>query len=130
MRSWTGGRQRPKMQKLSDELNGKTETQPVELTDSEHRFIFQERPHIRQMQPIKIIIEKHPDGYVAHPIGIKGIVIGEGDTYEDALADVNPPFNSTSRPLAFEASQGSDKRSMTESRVIIPLVSRQLCSVG
>ncbi len=40
------------------------------------------------MRPIKIIIEKHPDGYVAYPIGIKGIVVGEGDTYEDALADV------------------------------------------
>lgn len=40
------------------------------------------------MQPIKIIIEKHADGYVAYPIGIKGIVVGEGDTYEEALADV------------------------------------------
>ena len=40
------------------------------------------------MQPIKIIIEKHPDGYIAYPIGIKGIVVGEGDTYEEALADV------------------------------------------
>lgn len=40
------------------------------------------------MRPIKIIIEKHPDGYIAYPIGIKGIVVGEGDTYEDALADV------------------------------------------
>ena len=40
------------------------------------------------MQPIKIIIEKHPDGYVAYPIGIKGIVVGEGDTYEEALVDV------------------------------------------
>ena len=40
------------------------------------------------MQPIKIIIEMHPDGYAAYPIGIKGIVIGEGDTYGEALADV------------------------------------------
>ena len=40
------------------------------------------------MQPIKIIIEKHPDGYVAYPIGIKGIVVGEGDTYEEAIAEV------------------------------------------
>ena len=40
------------------------------------------------MQPIKIIIEKHLDGYVAYPIGIKGIVVGEGDTYEEALKDV------------------------------------------
>jgi predicted RNase H-like HicB family nuclease len=40
------------------------------------------------MQRIKIIIEKHRDGYVAYPVGIKGIVVGEGDTYEEALADV------------------------------------------
>ena len=40
------------------------------------------------MQPIKIIIEKHLDGYVADPIGIKGIIVGEGDTYEEAIADV------------------------------------------
>ncbi len=37
---------------------------------------------------IKIIVEKHPDGYVAYPLGLKGIVVGEGDTYDDALADV------------------------------------------
>ncbi|CAG0962447.1 hypothetical protein ANRL3_00969 [Anaerolineae bacterium] len=37
---------------------------------------------------IKIIVEKHPDGYIAYPLGLKGVVIGEGDTYEDALADV------------------------------------------
>jgi predicted RNase H-like HicB family nuclease len=40
------------------------------------------------MQPIKIIIEKHLDGYVAYPIGIKCIGVGEGDTYEETLADV------------------------------------------
>lgn len=36
----------------------------------------------------KIIVEKHTDGYVAYPLGLKGAVIGEGDTYEEALADV------------------------------------------
>jgi predicted RNase H-like HicB family nuclease len=35
-----------------------------------------------------VIVEKHPDGYVAYPLGLKGIVVGEGDTYEAALADV------------------------------------------
>ena len=40
------------------------------------------------MRGIKIIVEKHPDGYVAYPLGIKGIVVGQGDTYEEALADV------------------------------------------
>jgi len=36
----------------------------------------------------KIIVEKHSDGYVAYPLGLKGVVVGEGDTYEEALADV------------------------------------------
>jgi hypothetical protein len=36
----------------------------------------------------KAIVEKHPDGYIAYPLGLKGVVVGEGDTYEDALYDV------------------------------------------
>ena len=40
------------------------------------------------MRQIKIIVEKHPDGYVAYPLGLKGIVVGQGDTYEEALSDV------------------------------------------
>lgn len=37
---------------------------------------------------LKVIIEKHSDGYVAYPLGLKGVVVGAGDTYEEALADV------------------------------------------
>ena len=40
------------------------------------------------MKSIKILVEKHSDGYVAYPLGIKGVVVGQGDTYEEALADV------------------------------------------
>lgn len=40
------------------------------------------------MNSLKIIIEKHADGYVAYPLGLKGVVVGEGDTYDAALADV------------------------------------------
>jgi len=40
------------------------------------------------MDSIKIIIEKHPEGYVAYPLGLHGVVVGEGDTYEEALADI------------------------------------------
>ena len=40
------------------------------------------------MRQVKIIVEKHPDGYVAYPLGVRGVVVGEGDTYEEALADV------------------------------------------
>ena len=40
------------------------------------------------MTSIKIIVEKHPDGYVAYPLGLSGAVVGQGDSYEAALADV------------------------------------------
>jgi predicted RNase H-like HicB family nuclease len=40
------------------------------------------------MNHIKIIIEQHPDGYIAYPVGLQGIVIGQGETYQDALEDV------------------------------------------
>jgi predicted RNase H-like HicB family nuclease len=40
------------------------------------------------IRAVKVIVEKHPDGYVAYPLGLKGVVIGEGDTYEEALSDV------------------------------------------
>jgi predicted RNase H-like HicB family nuclease len=40
------------------------------------------------MRTFKVIVEKHPDGYVAYPVGLKGAVVGEGGTYEEALADV------------------------------------------
>ena len=37
---------------------------------------------------IKVIVEHHPDGYVAYPLGLKGVVVGQGDTYAEALADI------------------------------------------
>jgi predicted RNase H-like HicB family nuclease len=40
------------------------------------------------MRTFKVVVEKHPDGYVAYPLGIRGGVIGQGATYDEALADV------------------------------------------
>jgi predicted RNase H-like HicB family nuclease len=40
------------------------------------------------MTATKIIIERHEDGYVAYPLGLKGVVVGEGETYDEALSDV------------------------------------------
>ena len=39
------------------------------------------------MQSFKIIVEKHKEGYVAYSLGPKGIVVKEGRTYEDTIAD-------------------------------------------
>ena len=40
------------------------------------------------MRQFKIVVERISDGYVAYPLGLKGIVVGQGDTYEEALSDV------------------------------------------
>ena len=37
---------------------------------------------------VKIVVERHADGYIAYPIGIEGVVVGEGDTFDEAVADV------------------------------------------
>ena len=37
---------------------------------------------------IRIIVERYSDGYVGYPLGLKGVVVGQGDTYEETLADV------------------------------------------
>jgi len=41
------------------------------------------------MNSLKIIIEKHQDGYVSYPLGLKGVVVGQGNTYQEALDDVS-----------------------------------------
>ncbi|PKB71523.1 MAG: hypothetical protein BZY87_05050 [SAR202 cluster bacterium Io17-Chloro-G6] len=40
------------------------------------------------VKQFKVIVEKHADGYVAYPLGLHGVVVGQGDTSEQALADV------------------------------------------
>jgi predicted RNase H-like HicB family nuclease len=40
------------------------------------------------LKQVKIIVEKYPEGYVAYPVGLKGVVVAEGDSYEHALAEV------------------------------------------
>ncbi len=40
------------------------------------------------MSQFKVIVEKHADGFVAYPLGLNGVVVGEGNTYDEAMADV------------------------------------------
>ncbi len=36
----------------------------------------------------KIVVEKTTEGYIAYPLGLNGVVVGQGNTYEEALDDV------------------------------------------
>jgi predicted RNase H-like HicB family nuclease len=39
------------------------------------------------MRNLKFIVERHKDGYLAYPLGLRGVVMGQGDSYEEALLD-------------------------------------------
>ncbi len=52
---------------------------------------------------IKIVVRKHSDGYVAHARGMDGVVVGQGDAYEEALADVRSAIAFHKQEFANEA---------------------------
>jgi predicted RNase H-like HicB family nuclease len=56
----------------------------------------------------KIIVEKHLDGYVAYPLGLKGVVVGQGDTYEEALADVKSAISFHIQTFGPDVIQGDE----------------------
>lgn len=45
------------------------------------------------MAHLKIVVEKHDDGYVAYPVGVRGVIVGQGETYEEAVNDVKSAFH-------------------------------------
>ena len=40
------------------------------------------------MKRFKIVVAKHAEGYVPYPLGFYGVVVGEGDTDDEAVSDV------------------------------------------
>ena len=37
---------------------------------------------------IKVVITREEDGYVAYPLGLRGVVVAQGDTYEQVLSEI------------------------------------------
>jgi predicted RNase H-like HicB family nuclease len=60
------------------------------------------------MKTLKTIVEKRPDGYVAYPLGLKGVVVAEGDTYEEALADVKSAIQFHIETFGHDAFENDD----------------------
>jgi len=58
---------------------------------------------------LKVIVEKHPDGYVAYPLGLKGVVVGEGDTYDQALDDVKSAIRFHIESFGKDALEGEEE---------------------
>ncbi len=74
------------------------------------------------MTQLKIVVERHPDIYMAYPIGLKGVVIGQGDSYEAALEDVKSAIQfhlDTFGPEALEVDPPILEAFVAETRVAI-----------
>ncbi len=74
------------------------------------------------MRNVRFIVEKHSDGFVAYPIGIWGVVVGEGDTYEEALEDAKSAVRAhveTFGQEVFEAEEQASEVYLTEAEVPI-----------
>ena len=56
------------------------------------------------MTQLKIIVEKHPGGYIAYPEGQKGVIVAQGATFEVALSNVKSAMRSHTGPFAEETS--------------------------
>jgi predicted RNase H-like HicB family nuclease len=36
---------------------------------------------------LKVMIEKHPEGYIAYPLRLKGVIVSQGETYDAVLQE-------------------------------------------
>lgn len=59
----------------------------------------------RLTRRFKIVVAKHPDGYIAHPLGARGVVVGQGDSCAEALADVTSAIRFHMESLGTEVLQ-------------------------
>ena len=58
------------------------------------------------MRTLKFIVERHSDGFLSYPLGLKGVVMGQGDTYEEALHDAKSAAQAHIEAFGTEAFDG------------------------
>ena len=57
---------------------------------------------------IKVVIEHTEDGYIAYPLGMRGVVVGQGDSYDEALSDVSSAIRAHVKVFGHEGLAGED----------------------
>ena len=58
---------------------------------------------------LKVIIEQHEDGFVAYPLGLNGVVVAQGDTYDEALSGIQSAIKFHVETFGDEAFQTDDR---------------------
>ena len=57
---------------------------------------------------LNIVVEQHPDGFVAYPLGISGVIVGQGDSKEAALEDVRSAIQFHVETFGAQSLESSD----------------------
>ena len=68
------------------------------------------------------IVKKHKEDYISYPLGLKGVVVGEGDTYEDAVAGATSAIDfyiETFRTESLEIEESALDVFVTETRIAV-----------
>ena len=76
----------------------------------------------KEIARIKVVIEHGQDAYVAYPLGMKGIVCGQGESYDEALADVTSAIRAHIEQFGRETLLGEDSAQeafIAEAEVVI-----------
>ena len=71
---------------------------------------------------IKLVIERTEEGYIAYPLGLKGVVVAQGDTYEEALQQVRSAVQfhlETFGREALEEAAGAQEAFIAETEVAV-----------
>ncbi len=71
---------------------------------------------------IKLVIERTEDGYVAYPLGLKGVAVAQGDSYDEALREVQSAVRfhiETFGSEVLEEAEGAEEVFIAETEVKI-----------
>ena len=73
---------------------------------SEVLLLNYHRWHMKRQ--IKVIVEKHVDGFIAYPLGLKGVVVAQGDSYEEVLREIQSAIDFHIETFGKEVFEGED----------------------
>jgi len=65
-------------------------------------------PEMQPSRPIKVIVEKHADGYIAYPLGMRGVVVAQGDSFDEVVREVHSAIKAHIETFGSEAIDGSE----------------------
>lgn len=74
------------------------------------------------LKTVKIVVERHPDGYVAYPLGTTGVIVAEGASYEEALRNVRSAIEfhrQSFGPEGFEAEMPALEAFVAETAIAV-----------